>query len=178
MAHIAHFAPGPLMSIAVSADIKPSRLLLLVTGFACLCVALTGVLLCVWLPGSWSWPARIALALACIIAAGVALLTVLRERKTIWLHISGTGQIRVVEHLLAASSRTKPQVMSAGLAQLLAGSTIWPGMLFLRLRLESGKTRTIPVLSDSVSEDTFRALSVACRWLISHNTAKARMLEK
>lgn len=165
------------MSIAVSADIKPSRLLLLVNGFACLCVALMGVLVPFWTPGNWSWLERLALALACVLAAVVALVLVLRERKIIWLHISASGQIRVVEHLLP-SARAKPQVMKAGLAQLLAGSTIWPGMLFLRLRLENGKTRTIPILTDSVSEDTFRALSVACRWLISHNTAKARMLEK
>lgn len=165
------------MSIAVSADIKPSRLLLLVTGFACLCVALTGILVSLLLPGTLSWSARIGLAGLCILAAALALVLVLRDRKVIWLHISGTGQIRVVEHLVQ-SARAKPQVMKAGLAQLLGGSTIWPGMLFLRLRLENGKIRTIPILPDSVSEDAFRALSVACRWLISHNTAKARMLEK
>ncbi len=166
------------MSIAVSADIKPSRLLLLVTAFACLCVALTGVLVSLWMPGPLSGLARAALAAICILAASIALGLTLRARKAIWLHISGTGQIRVVEHLATASSRAKPQVVKAGLAQLLAGSTIWPGMLLLRLRLENGSVRTIPILSDSVSEDTFRALSVACRWLISHNTAKARMLEK
>ncbi|BEV15016.1 flagellar hook-length control protein [Herbaspirillum sp. DW155] len=177
MARIAPLPPGQLMSIAVSADIKPSRLLLLVSAFASLCVALTGVLLAFGMSGSLSWTARCLLAMACILAAALALALVLRGRKVIWLHISGTGQIRVVEHLLP-SARAKPQVMKAGLAQLLAGSTIWPGMLFLRLRLENGKTRTIPILTDSVSEDTFRALSVACRWLISHNTAKAKMLEK
>lgn len=165
------------MSIAVSADIKPSRLLLLITGSACLCVALMGVLMALWMPGL-SVLVRIVLAIACILAAAIALTLTLRGRKAIWLHISGTGQIRVVEHLAVASSRAKPQVVKAGLAQLLAGSTIWPGLLLLRLRLESGSVRTIPILSDSVSEDTFRALSVACRWLISHNTAKANMLEK
>ncbi|KAF1045061.1 MAG: hypothetical protein GAK35_01515 [Herbaspirillum frisingense] len=147
-------------------------------GFACLCVALVGVVACLLMPGQLSWLARGSLAVVCILAAAIALFQVLRGRKTVWLHISGTGQIRVVEHLAASAARAKPQVMKAGLAQLLAGTTVWPGMLFLRLRLESGKTRTIPILSDSVSEDTFRALSVACRWLISHNTAKARMLEK
>jgi hypothetical protein len=166
------------MSIAVSADIKPSRLLLLIMGFACLCVALVGVVACLLMPGQLSWQTRGVLAAVCVLAAAVALFLVLRERKTVWLHISGTGQIRMVEHLASGNSRAKPQVMKAGLAQLLAGTTIWPGLLFLRLRLENGKIRTIPILSDSVSEDTFRALSVACRWLISHNTAKARMLEK
>ena len=147
-------------------------------GFACLCVALVGVVACLLMPGQLSWQTRGVLAAVCVLAAAVALFLVLRERKTVWLHISGTGQIRMVEHLASGNSRAKPQVMKAGLAQLLAGTTIWPGLLFLRLRLENGKIRTIPILSDSVSEDTFRALSVACRWLISHNTAKARMLEK
>ena len=168
-----------MSTIAVSADIKPSRLLLLVMTFACLCVVLVGVAVCLLLPGQLSWLLRGILAAASLIAAAIALFLVLRGRKTIWLHISATGQIRVVEHLINSSSaRAKPQVMKAGLAQLLAGTTVWPGMLFLRLRLESGKTRTIPILSDSVSEDTFRALSVACRWLVSHNMAKTQMLEK
>ncbi|MBO9535940.1 MAG: flagellar hook-length control protein [Herbaspirillum sp.] len=146
---------------------------------ACLCVVVAGVAVCLSMPGQLSWSLRATSAAACFIAAATALFLVLRARKTIWLHISATGQIRVVEHLISSSSaRAKPQVMKAGLAQLLAGTTIWPGMLFLRLRLENGKTRTITILSDSVSEDTFRALSVACRWLISHNTAKAQMLEK
>ena len=61
------------------------------------------------------------------------------------------------------------QVMSGGLAQLLAGSTVWPNLLLLRLRLENGRVRTIPVLPDSVSRETFRALQVACRWVASHN---------
>lgn len=167
-----------MSTIAVSADIKPSRLLLLITAFACLCVLLVGMV-CLLMPGQLSLLLRATLAAACFIAAASALFLILRGRKTIWLHISATGQIRVVEHLISSSSaRAKPQVMRAGLAQLLAGTTIWPGMLFLRLRLENGKTRTIPILSDSVSEDTFRALSVACRWLVSRNTAKAQMLEK
>lgn len=166
------------MSIAVSADIKPSRLLLLIMASACLCVALVGIGVSLLMPAPLSYAMRGTLAVVCLLAAIIALLQVLRSRRTVWLHISATGQIRVVEHLVRSSARAKPQVMKAGLAQLLAGTTIWPGLLLLRLRLESGKTRTIPILSDSVSQDTFRALSVACRWLISHNTAKARMLEK
>ena len=165
------------MSIAVSADIKPSRLLLLLMGFACFCVAFVGIA-CLWIPGQLSWLVRGTLTVVCVLAAGIALFIVLRGRTTVWLHISATGQIRVVEHLVSGASRAKPQVMKAGLAHLLAGTTIWPGMLFLRLRLENGRTRTIAILSDSVSEETFRALSVACRWLISHNMAKTRMLEK
>jgi len=166
------------MSIAVSADIKPSRLLFVIMAGACLSVALVGSLACLLVPVHLSFAIRSLLGLACLLAAAVALFQVLRSRKTIWLHISATGQIRVVEHLVRGNARTKPQVVKAGLAKLLAGTTIWPGMLFLRLRLDNGKTRTIPILADSVSADTFRALSVACRWLISHNTAKTRMLEK
>jgi len=168
------------MSIAVSADIKPSRLLLLIMAAACACVAVIGAIACLLVPAELSYVMRGMLALACVAAAGLAMWQVLRARKTVWLHISATGQIRVVEHLInsAGQARARPQVMKAGLAQLLAGTTIWPGLLFLRLRLDSGRTRTIPILVDSVPADTFRALSVACRWLVSHNTARQRLREK
>jgi hypothetical protein len=167
-----------LMSIAVSADIKPSRLIFIVMASACAGVALIGIGLSLLMPGHPSLSLRVTIAVVCILAAALALFSLLRSRKTIWLHISGTGQIRVVEHLLHGNTRAKPQVMKAGLAQLLSGTTIWPGMLFLRLKLENGKTRTIPILPDCVPDDTFRALTVACRWLISHNVAKAQLMEK
>jgi len=157
------------MSIAVSADIKPSRLLLIMMAAAAVAVALIGVIFAFALVGQLSFVFRMALAGACIVAAILAFWLVLKNRKTVWLHISGTGQIRLVEH--HATVRVKPgsQVMSGGLAQLLAGSTVWPNLLLLRLRLESGRVRTIPVLPDSVPRETFRALQVACRWVASHN---------
>jgi len=157
------------MSIAVSADIKPSRLLLILMAAVALIVACIGVFLAFTLVGSLSLIFRIALAVACIFVAGAAFWMVLQNRKSVWLHISGTGQIRLVEHHVVARTKIGGQVMRGGLAQLLAGSTVWPNLLLLRLRLDNGQVRTIPILVDSVSQETFRALQVACRWVASHN---------
>jgi len=157
------------MSIAVSADIKPSRLLLILMAAAAFIVAFIGIALDFLLVGQLSFIFRIALAATCIFVAILAFWLMLHNRKAVWLHISGTGQIRLVEHHVAARAKLSAQVMRGGLAQLLAGSTVWPNLLLLRLRLENGRVRTIVVLPDSVSKETFRALQVACRWVASHN---------
>jgi len=157
------------MSIAVSADIKPSRLLLTLMAAVAIIVAFIGVVLAFTLVGHLSTVFRVMLAASCILAAGSAFWVTLRNRTAVWLHISGTGQIRLVEHHVAARAKHSAQVMRGGLAQLLAGSTVWPSLLLLRLRLENGRVRTIAILPDSVSKDTFRALQVACRWVASHN---------
>lgn len=157
------------MSIAVSADIKPSRLLLITMAAAAVVVALVGVIFAFALVGQLSFVFRMSLAGACVVAAILAFWLALRNRTAVWLHISGTGQIRLVEHHVVVRAKPGSQVMNGGLAQLLAGSTVWPNLLLLRLRLENGRVRTIPILPDSVPRETFRALQVACRWVASHN---------
>jgi toxin CptA len=157
------------MSIAVSADIKPSRLLLALMAMATAVIALIGVVFAFALVGQLSFVFRISLAVVCVVVAGFAFWLVLKNRKAVWLHISATGQIRLVEHHAVMRDQAGSLVMRGGLAQLLPGSTVWPNLLLLRLRLESGRVRTIPILPDSVSQETFRALQVACRWVASHN---------
>lgn len=157
------------MSIAVSADIKSSRMLLTVMAVSAVSVAFIGVIFGFSLVGELSFIFRVVLAAVCILAASLAFRQVLRNRKAVELHISGTGQIRLVEHHAVISGQTGSPVMRGGLAQLLAGSTVWPNLLLLRLRLENGKVRTIPVLPDSVPKETFRALQVACRWIEGHH---------
>lgn len=157
------------MSIAVSADIKPSRLLLIVAAMTGISVTLIGVFFAFALIGQLSLVFRLAFATICLAAAALAFWGVLRNRKAVWLHISGTGQIRLVEHHITMHAKASSKVMTGGLAQLMAGSTVWPRLLLLRLRLENGRVRTIPILPDSVSKETFRALQVACRWVASHN---------
>ena len=158
------------MSIAVSADIKPSRLLLIMMATTAVILALIGIVFAFALVGQLSFIPRMALAAACALAALLACWQMRQNRQAVWLHISGTGQIRLVEHHAKVQAKAGSRVMSGGLAQLLAGSTVWPNLLLLRLRLENGKLRTIPVLKDSVSAETFRALQVACRWVASHNS--------
>lgn len=157
------------MSIAVSADIKPSRLLLILAAAVAIAVAVIGIIFAFALIGQLSFAVRWSVSASCIAAATLAIWGILRSRKAVWLHISGTGQIRLVEHQAVVQTKAGSLVMTGGLAQLLAGSTIWPNLLLLRLRLENGRVRTIPVLPDSVSKETYRALQVACRWVASHN---------
>jgi len=157
------------MSIAVSADIQSSRMLLTVVAASAASVVFIGLIFGFSLAGELPFMFRLVVATACILAASLAFWLALRNCKAVGLHISGTGQIRLVEHHAVISAQTGAHVMRGVLAQLLAGSTIWPNFLLLRLRLESGKVRTIPVLPDSVPKETFRALQVACRWLEGHH---------
>ncbi len=54
---------------------------------------------------------------------------------------------------------------------LLPDSTLWPHLLVLRLRSEDGGIRTVPILPDSTSRESFRALAAACRWLAARSEA-------
>lgn len=49
--------------------------------------------------------------------------------------------------------------------RLMAGSTLWPNLLLLRLQAEDGSVSVLPILPDSISRSDFRALSVAFRWI-------------
>lgn len=157
------------MSIAVSADIKPSRLLLTLMAIIVVAVAFAGAVFTFVQVGQLSFVLRISLVLACMLAAGLAFRLMQQNRIGVWLHISGTGQIKLVEHY-ALERHVASLVICDSLAQLLPGSTLWSNLLLLRLRLEGGRVRTIFILPDSVLPETFRALQVACRWVASHNS--------
>ena len=51
---------------------------------------------------------------------------------------------------------------------MVPGSVIWPQMLLLRLRtLGDDNMINLMILSDAVSTDEFRRLSIACRWIVA-----------
>jgi toxin CptA len=142
------------MSIAVSAVVKPSRrlrALVLAYGFANLAAAFAvGLLL----------PARFVLGpltAICFLAAGSVLLSsAVRATKMRQIDISGLGQVRLtVQQDMACND------VDGVAVALLAGSTIWPGLLLLRLGSEGGAATAVPVLRDSVAPSVFRPLSVA-----------------
>ncbi|MBV6325017.1 hypothetical protein KVP70_29285 [Duganella sp. HSC-15S17] len=60
--------------------------------------------------------------------------------------------------------------------RLLEGSTIWPGLLMLRLGDGDGKVRLVTVLPDSVTGADWRALSLACRAIAARAEIKTRTL--
>ena len=155
------------MSIALSATIKPSRFL------AGLQFAMSAVLLSTsfWLvqsaaPLGFSFSLPHALAILCAIASFALLAQPLRRRTALRIDVTGLGQIRLLETLPDAEAGSTPWSDAVGeVVQLRQGSTLWPSLMVLRLQAVSGRLTTLILLPDSVSDDAFRALSVACRWV-------------
>jgi toxin CptA len=166
------------MSIAVSAVLKPSRLLLvLVTGF-CVGVNAIGWALSfgqlVSSVGFW----QLLSGGVCIATSIIAFCYNLRSRKTLGIDISGIGQIRLIEYTVLDKT-TKDEQSPAGLrckeqqlVRLREGSTLWPMLLILFIEFENGRKEVLRILPDSVPPDTFRALAVACRWIVARNHEK------
>jgi toxin CptA len=151
------------MSIAVSALVRPSPCLRL--SLAAFCVLAFGFsLMLVMRQHAYSWPltgAGASLSIALILS-----FTLLKNRNSHRIDISGVGQIRLTVY----------QLMPAGgvcadgiLVTLTAGSTLWPGLLLLHLCAEDGDVVVLPILPDSVGAGLFRPLSVACRTIAARN---------
>jgi len=160
------------MTIAVSALIRPSRLLIvLVTGMS---VGLTvcGVLLFVGFTDVLRYHARASIAAVCIIAGLAGFFLTCVRKKAFRIDISGTGQIRLNDTSRGVLTAEGGQT-SGERVQLLSDSTLWPTLLILRLQSESGRVMVVPVLPDSLTRHDFRAVCVACRWIAAQNTRPA-----
>lgn len=137
------------MSIAVSAVIVPSRLLRCAQalfGAANLGAAVT-----------LGRAAPVAAA-ACLLAGAALLLLGARVPKVRRIDISGLGQLRLTVQQGIGASAARVE-----LAELLRGSTVWPGLMLLRLRRADGRVGALALLPDSVESGQFRCLSVAIR---------------
>jgi toxin CptA len=145
------------MSIAVSAVIIPSRLLrraLLCQAAANLAVAAalgSGLARPFWLP--------LAGAAGCALAAVLFLWSLASARKVRRIDISGLGQLRL----------TVQQSIGVRIAllRLLPGSTLWSGLMLLRLGGEDGVILRLVLLPDSMEAGQFRRVSVAMRDIAS-----------
>ena len=144
------------MSIAVSALIRRSPGLRVLHAGFCGAVLLSS-LAC----------AGRAAALACVAGAAVGCW---RGRNvgfitatSCGIDISPVGQIR----LTVQQSSGQPAgavVADAPPLSLLAGSTLWPGLLVLRLgRAGQPAVQSVLVLPDSVARASWRPLALACR---------------
>jgi len=154
------------MSIAISVVVQPSRSLTGLELAVCVGVALLGLAFGAGLIGNLPFWLRGAAALVCLPPALAAILQRLSSRKIYHIDISDAGQIR----LQARSVRRAAEIESdAELVELLADSTLWPRLLVLRLRSADGKVRAVPVAADSLPPESFRALAVACRWIVADN---------
>ncbi len=150
------------MSVAVSARIRRSRML------AALCAGMAGILLAA---AALLLPDTPALALVCAIAAVGLALFPLSLPKTSRIDITGIGQILLTDTATAAvADRTDGAVAMVEVVQLLGDSTLWSSLMVLRLQSASGRVTRLVLLPDSMDRETFRALSVACRWIASRST--------
>jgi len=151
------------MSIAVSAVIKPSRML----RRALLCFGAAN------LGAGVALSARLApmsnlvwLGAAATVLTGVLILRCAAAKpKVRRIDISGLGQLR-----LTVQQGSGTPVARAEIVQMLAGSTIWPDMMVLRYRQENGVVRALVFLPDSLETGQFRHLSVALRDVASRKT--------
>jgi toxin CptA len=163
------------MSIAVSVVIKPSRLAFAMVGAICIGSVLTGLAIGLGRVGDIGIPVRVTLAGACICAGFRGVYYAMRMRKAHHIDISGIGQMRLVETTALADPAFcdgAPDSMHAGeVVSLMDDSTLWPFLLLLRLQAEDKRISTVVVLPDSVGRAGFRALSVACRWIVAHSSA-------
>jgi len=144
------------MSIAVTAVVKPSRLLRAALAIHAGINLAAACALLLAAPGAFRAPWLLA---ACCLAAAVGacsgLVSVGNKRR---IDISGVGEMRVtVQHKLADA------VVDNAPCKLLPGSAIWPGLLMLLMRGDDGKTVVLAVFADSVNAQEFRALAVAIR---------------
>jgi toxin CptA len=152
------------MSIAVSALVKPSSLLLAMVAAMCMCTVLAGALLGLGFVSELAVGSRVAVTACFLCIAWAGWYGGLRTRSVWRIDISADGQIRLTRPHVAAASR-----WSGDLVRLMPDSTLWGHLLSLRLQAEDGRSSMLLVLPDSVSKGEFRALAVACRWVAAQN---------
>ncbi|NMM27295.1 MAG: hypothetical protein HHJ12_08415 [Glaciimonas sp.] len=156
------------MSIAVTTVVRPSRLLLVMVTAAWLCIILiAGLVECNYLNILSSWE-RLFIAIIYFVVASLCWSLFFFAQRYYLITISSAGQIRLLE--LGTSANNGWGVLdndNSGkfIVNLLEDSTLWPKLLLLRLRSDSGHLTILPILPDSVSLQSFRSLSVALRWI-------------
>ncbi len=165
------------MSIATSAEVRPSRILCVST-LAMACVLWLTASQLVILAGTQTPDVAFVLASAVCAFAGCLLVLSCRTRlKTLRIDITATGQIRLTHTspgaFIHSSSHNAESSEEGEVVQLLRDSTLWSCMLILRLRTESGKIIVLPLLRDSMTPAAFRSVCVACQWIAAQNTRPA-----
>jgi len=98
------------------------------------------------------------------------------NNKLFHIDISGTGRILLKDYYEVASRDCLKNSdgdsddfgANALHVRLRNDSTLWAGLLLLRLQSDDGRLFSILVLPDSIIRQEFRALAVACRWIAAH----------
>jgi toxin CptA len=110
------------------------------------------------------------------IAIGGALLAighcdVLRRRcRKVRLTISDAGQISLIPQGRKGFAEAG-EADGAEIVRMMPGSTLWPFFILLRLQQQNKQITTVPFFLYSLSPQSFRRLSIACRWIAARNDA-------
>ena len=156
------------MTIAVSAVVRPSRLVMLLMYF------IAGASICsafIFLFGNYQFGhgERLHIFIFVTISAVAAIFKSRLVRKTFHIDISGIGQIRLTQYSGVSGFFRNSDLALDGptgrLVHLCPDSTLWPQFLLLRLKTDNEVVLSVPVLVDSISASGFAALSVTCRYI-------------
>jgi toxin CptA len=158
------------MSIAVSAVVKPSRILLAAIGGMCVGAVVVAGMVGLGQIGKLSTLPRLFIAGSCGLAAFFAFYSAVQSRKTFRIDISDIGQIRLEEYIGAEKFSSATGAAKNNVVELMPDSTIWPHLLLLRLRSDDNQITVLPILRDCVGVGIFRALSIAFRWIATQNS--------
>ena len=151
------------MSIALSVVLHPSKKLQILAILFSACLFLIGVYFasCATLP----LYLRLFLLSCCLLASLVNYLINKRNAKlTRTVLISGQGDLRII----SGQTGSTPKSSDNQIYVMSPGTVLWPRLLVLRLRrLEDDNMINLMVPFDAVSQDEFRRLSIACRWIVA-----------
>jgi toxin CptA len=163
--------PSSCPSIAVSAVVHPSRILLFLVLLYFVFLLASAMLIGFAYIGGLPLYVRLFVVFLTFLALSVALNWAVRQRKVVRLDISMNGQIRLVEHtgLTGSPSLLEDETGGGCVVRLMSDSVLWSGLLLLRLKTEADHIIALPILRDSMNAEAFRALSVACRWIAAQN---------
>lgn len=150
------------MSIAVSAVVQQSRYLAGLLVLMCAALLLTAGVVGFGLVGDMHVAVRSSIAILCMACASYVFFRTLKNRKIYKIHISGSGQIRLAASIAGRTTEWDEEE----LVELLPDSTLWPGLLLLRLQNAVRQTHNVVILPDAVTPESYRSLLVACRWIV------------
>lgn len=150
------------MSIAISVVLRPSKIVRFCTISFALCLLFIGI----YIGSQNTIPVlnKFVLIATCCFAAWRSFLYSHKTAQTSWrIHIDGRGKLR------CQSTAKAGDVLKGNPLNIMAGTTLWTSALFLRLHnREENIQLNLVVLPDALSNNEFRRLSVACRWIIAH----------
>ena len=158
------------MSIAISATVRPSRILALMLVF--MFVLANTAIGYVGFHLELNQIYIVIVIFLCVLLSLHILRKYFRKHRPIHLDISDCGDI-----IFRSAGSNSPNV-EAMKVKLLESSTLWPQVMMLSLCSEEGKIFVLPILRDSVDAITFTRLSVALNWISMHAQSAAIQSEE